>query len=174
MPERPMIRPPVFQPPRISSLPGVPPQTSQGTGTCLAFDFGLRRIGVAVGDAALHTAHPLKPIRAGTPEAAAAAIAPLVAEWQPARLIVGIPTDAEGKPKDSAAGRGAERFAKLLEARFKLHVERVDERYSSTEAEGRIREAAGARRAAKASRERTLDSHAALVILEQYFSERAR
>lgn len=141
--------------------------------TCLAFDFGLRRIGVAVGDASLQTAHPLKPIRARTLDAALAAIAALVAEWKPTALVVGMPTTADGAPHASETARQAERFASRLQAHFNLPVERVDESYSSAEAEGRIRAAAGARRAAKASRQRQLDSHAAQVILEQYFSERS-
>ena len=100
-----------------------------------------------------------------------ASLAALVAEWKPARLVVGVPVDTAGGAHEMT--RRAERFARQLEARFRLPVARVDERYTSAEAESRLREAAGARRAAKASRERTLDSGAARVILEQYLSEGA-
>lgn len=137
----------------------------------LAFDFGLRRIGVAVGEMALGSAHPLQAIRAGGAAAALEAIAGLVAEWRPVALVVGDPAGESGSPEGEIA-RSARRFAHRLEARFKLPVAHVDERFSSAEAETRLREAAGARRAAKASRARELDSHAAQVILEQYFSER--
>lgn len=138
------------------------------SGTVLAFDFGLKRVGVAVGEPEVGTAHALPGIDAGD-DALFAEVARLVAEWRPARLVVGLPLHAEGGAH--AMTRRAERFARQLEGRFRLPVALVDERYSSVEAEGRVRAAAGARRAAKASRSRTLDSLAAQLILEQYFSE---
>lgn len=139
-------------------------------GTVLAFDYGTKRVGVAVGEPSLGTAHGLPGI-AASGEPLMAALAALVAEWRPARLVVGVPVDTSGSAHEMT--RRAERFARQLEARFRLPVTRVDERYTSAEAESRLREAAGARRAAKASRERTLDSGAARVILEQYLSEAA-
>lgn len=170
MPEQPAARTPV--PSSMQRmLPGAPHRDSA---TCLAFDFGMQRIGVAVGESSLQTAHPLKQIRAEPFKAAMAAIAALIKEWQPAVLIVGVPSDAEGAAQTSATARRIERFVRQLQAAFSLPVERVDERYSSIEAEGRIRAAAGARRAAQAARGRELDSHAAQIILEQYFSERRR
>ena len=141
------------------------------TGTCVAFDFGMQRIGVAVGEASLQTAHPLKQIRTQPFESAMASITALIAEWRPVVLIVGVPSDAEGHATTSEIARRIERFTRQLRAAFNLPVERVDERYSSVEAQARMRDAAGGRRAAKASRARELDSQAALVILEQYFSE---
>ena len=139
-------------------------------GTVLAFDFGTKRVGVAVGEPSLGTAHALPGI-AASGEQLMASLDALVAEWKPAKLVVGVPVDAAGAAHEMT--RRAERFARQLEARFRLPVARVDERYTSAEAESRLREAAGARRAAKASRERTLDSGAARVILEQYLSEAA-
>lgn len=138
--------------------------------TVLAFDFGLKRIGIAVGEAELGTAHALPGIAAsGAP--LFVALAKLVAEWRPAQLVVGLPLDENGAPH--AMTRRAERFARQLEGRFRLPVAMVDERYSSVEAESRVRESAGARRAAQASRARQLDSGAAQLILEQYLGERA-
>ena len=139
------------------------------TGTVLAFDFGAKRIGVAVGDAMLRTAHPLAGVVAAGDAQQLVAVAKLVAEWQPTTLVVGVPRGTDGAAHEMT--RRAERFARQLESRFGLAVERVDERYSSVEAESRLREAAGARRAARAARERTLDSYAAQLILEQYFHE---
>jgi putative pre-16S rRNA nuclease len=127
----------------------------RGSGTVLAFDFGLKRIGVAVGEPELRTAHPL-PSVSGFDE-----ILPLIAEWQPARLVVGRPTSVQGEPH--AMTRQAEDFARRLERRFKLPVARVDERFSSVEAESRLR---GARR-------KNVDSVAAQLLLEQYFDEAA-
>jgi putative holliday junction resolvase len=138
-------------------------------GTVLAFDFGAKRIGVAVGEAQLGTAHPLAPIVATQAAARFAAVSRLVEHWSPERLVVGVALRDDGMP--SEAGRRAERFARQLEGRLRLPVARVDEAYSSVAAESRLREAAGARRAARASRARTLDSFAAQLILEQYFAE---
>jgi putative Holliday junction resolvase len=152
----------------------LPPQSrvsaSERDSTVLAFDFGERRTGVAVGDSRLRTAHPLKPIAAiGT--ARFRAIGALLAEWHPGRLVVGWPVSEDGKPHPLAPR--VERFARQLEDRFGIPVARVDERYTSTAAESRMRAAAGARRAAGAARARQLDSYAAQLILEQYFDEAA-
>lgn len=121
--------------------------------TVLAFDFGLKRIGVAVGEPELGTAHPL-PAIAGFPE-----VENLIKEWQPGRLVVGRPTSASGAAHDMT--RRAEDFARRLERRYKLPVARVDERYSSLEAASRLR---GAKR-------KPVDSVAAQLLLEQYFGE---
>jgi len=144
------------------------PETA--TRTVLAFDFGLKRIGVAVGEAALGTAHPLPGI-AASGDALFAAVAKLVDEWQPAQLVVGLPLAADGTAHEMTAR--AQRFARQLEGRYRLPVALVDERYSSIEAEGRMREAVGAARAAQASRARRLDSQAAQLILQQYLGENA-
>ncbi len=142
----------------------------RATRTVLAFDFGLKRIGVAVGDEGLGTSHPLPGIAASGDEAFSA-VAKLVDEWRPAQLVVGLPLASDGSPHEQT--RRAERFARRLEGRFHLPVALVDERYSSVEAEGRMREVAGARLAAKASRARALDSQAAQLILEQYLGRQA-
>ena len=122
--------------------------------TVLAFDFGLKRIGVAVGEPELGTAHPLPPIAAPGFEA----IARLVKEWQPAQLVIGLPVAEQG---EHALAKRVERFARQLEGRFQLPVKRVDERFSSVEAESRLR---GMKR-------KSIDSVAAQLILEQYFGE---
>jgi putative holliday junction resolvase len=124
--------------------------------TVLAFDFGLKRIGVAVGEPELRTAHPLPSIAAPGFEA----IARLVQEWRPARLVIGLPVAANG---EHPLAKRVERFARQLEGRFHLPVARVDERFSSVEAESRLR---GAKRA-------SIDSVAAQLLLEQYFDPAA-
>ena len=128
--------------------------------TVLAFDFGLKRVGVAVGEPELRTAHPL-PAIAATGDARFAAIERLVAEWRPARLVVGIPLSAGGSPH--VVTRQAERFARRLQGRFRLPVARVDERYTSLEAESRLR----------GRKSKAVDSVAAQIMLEQYFDELA-
>jgi putative holliday junction resolvase len=123
--------------------------------TILAFDFGLKRIGVAVGEPELRSAHPLPAI------SDFAQVEKLVAEWQPAHLVVGRPTSANGEPHKMT--RQAEDFARRLERRFKLPVARVDERYTSVEAESRLR----------GLKKKAVDSVAAQLILEQYFDQAA-
>jgi putative Holliday junction resolvase len=127
----------------------------RGARTILAFDFGLKRIGVAVGEPEIRSAHPLGSVTRF------AEVETLVAEWKPARLVVGRPLSVAGEPH--AMTRQADDFARRLERRFKLPVARVDERYSSVEAESRLR---GARR-------KNVDSVAAQLLLEQYFDEAA-
>ncbi len=124
-------------------------------GTVLAFDFGLKRIGVAVGEPQLGTSHPLRAISRFQE------IERLVEEWKPAQLVVGRPTSAQGEPHKMT--RQAEDFARRLERRFKLPVARVDERYTSVEAEHRLR----------GVKKKAIDSVAAQLILEQYFDQAA-
>ena len=125
----------------------------RATRTVLAFDFGLKRIGVAVGEPELRTAHPLPVARDFSQ------VEKLVQEWKPARLVVGLPTSVQGEPH--AMTKQAEDFARRLEKRFKLPVARVDERYTSVEAESRL----------KGVKKKAVDSVAAQLILEQYFGE---
>ena len=123
--------------------------------TVLAFDFGLKRIGVAVGEPELRSAHPLPAIRRFED------IDSLASEWRPASFVVGLPLSVQGAAH--AMTREAERFARRLEKRYKLPVARVDERYTSVEAESRLR----------GLKKKGVDSVAAQLILEQYFSESA-
>ncbi|HKW80939.1 MAG TPA: Holliday junction resolvase RuvX [Casimicrobiaceae bacterium] len=109
-------------------------------------------------------AHPLATIDAHDDDERLAAIAALVAEWQPGALVVGLPTHADGTPHEmTARARG---FAKRLEARFGLDVVLVDERYTS--------ETAGAALSAAAARKRRplRDRVAAQIILQAYFDQR--
>ena len=142
---------------------------SPSAATVLAFDFGLQRIGVAVGEPELGTAHPLDGIAAASGTGRLAAIERLVNEWRPGLLVVGRPLGEDGAPHEMT--RRAERFSRQLNGRFGLPVKLVDERYSSAEAESRMRAAYGGRKAAKLSRGKQLDSQAALLVLEQYFGD---
>ncbi|MSQ63520.1 MAG: Holliday junction resolvase RuvX [Betaproteobacteria bacterium] len=139
--------------------------------TVLAFDFGLQRIGVAVGEAELGTAHPLPGVAAQTQPGRLIAIERLVQEWKPSLLVVGRPLGEDGAPHEMT--RRAERFARQLNGRFSLPVEMINERYSSVEVESRMRAAYGKRKTATLARGKTLDSHAAQIILEQFFGDRS-
>lgn len=140
-----------------------------GSGTHLGFDFGLRRIGVAVGEAMLGSARPLLtlPARAGQPDWQR--LQALLREWQPVALVVGIPRHADGS--DSAMTAPAQDFARSLQARFDLPVHLVDERLSSHAAERELAER-GRGGARLARRPDVVDSLAAAIILETWFAER--
>lgn len=132
-------------------------------GTVLAFDFGARRIGVATGETLLASAHPLTVIQGEANEARFAAIAALIAEWQPERLVVGLPVHVDGTPHEMT--RQAEKFAERLKRRFNLPVDFADERLSSLDAEARLRETGRNARTAKP----VLDAVAAQLILQNWF-----
>ena len=117
----------------------------------LAFDFGVKRVGVAAGNALTRSAQALKTI-AAEGDLRFAAIARLIAEWQPDALVVGVPFHPDGAEHENT-GR-ARRFARQLHGRFGLPVHEVDERWSTTEAQSQ-----GAR---------DLDAASAVVILEQF------
>ena len=142
----------------------MPDPARQRTGTLLAFDFGEKRIGVAVGEWALRQAHPLTTIRSEANAERFAAIAALIAEWKPALLVVGLPLALDGTPHAMTAR--CTRFANQLRGRFGLPVETADERLSSLEAEERLRESGHNAKSAKEH----LDAIAAQVILQGFFA----
>lgn len=133
------------------------------TGTVLAFDFGEKRIGVAVGEWLLRQAHPLTVIRGEANAERFAAIGALIAEWQPASLVVGLPLAMDGTPHAMTAR--CTRFANQLRGRFGLPVDHADERLTSLEAGERLRETRHNAKSAKAH----LDAVAAQLILQTYF-----
>ena len=132
-------------------------------GIVLAFDFGLKRIGVAIGESLLAQARPLTTIAAEANDARFAAIGRLIAEWQPAQVVVGLPSSMDAS--EHAMSARCRRFAKQLEGRFGLPVKLIDERLSSDEAERRL-SAAGLNWQA---RKQQVDACAAQIILQDYF-----
>jgi len=150
--------------PKTTQHSALSTQHSARTGTVLAFDFGTKRIGVAVGDFETRLAHPLAAVAAVENRARFAAIGQLVAEWRPVLLVVGLPAHADGA--EHPVGRLARRFAQRLHGRFGIRTELVDERLTSHEAEGLLR-AAGARGSRLKA---ALDSVAAQRILDSYFA----
>ena len=135
-------------------------------GTVLAFDFGVKRIGVAIGEALLGRARALTTIAAEDNATRFAAIARLIGEWQPQQLVLGLPLAEDGAGHELTAR--ARRFAHQLEGRFRLPVALVDERYSSREADARL----AARGLSWQERRRELDAEAAQIILQDYFNAR--
>ena len=133
------------------------------TGTVLAFDFGTRRIGVAVGDFETRLAHPLATIARADNRGRFAVLERMVNEWRPVLFVVGVASRPDGS--EHPTGRLARRFAQRLSGRFGIPVELVDEHLTSFEAEHDLR-AAGTRGAKLRS---GLDPVAAQRILESYF-----
>ena len=131
----------------LATAPAVP----VGLQTFLAFDFGLKRTGVASGNVLTRTASPQATIAAEGDDRFKA-IARRIAEWQPDALVVGIPFHPDGARHDNTLR--AQKFARQLRGRHKLPVFEVDERYSTTEA--------------LASGAADADAASACIILEQF------
>lgn len=143
-------------------VPGGPPN-----GTVLAFDFGEKHTGVAVGETSLGVAHPLELISTEKSAERMERVVALVTEWCPVELVVGLPLSMDGSEHELT--RRCRRFARQLEARFRLPVALVDERLSSAAAEETMR-AAG-----KGGRKHKLHTHqvAAQIILQSHFDDAA-
>lgn len=120
----------------------------------LAFDYGLKRVGVASGNTLLRQAQPLRTI-AAEGEARFVQIGGLISEWRPDALVVGVPFHPDGAEHENTLR--ARRFARQLHGRFRLPVHEVDERYSTTEA--------------LADGARDLDAASAAILLQQFFNE---
>ncbi len=135
-------------------------------GTVLVFDFGEKRIGVAVADITVGIAHPLETIHAEDNKLRFSAIGALIAEWKPAQLLVGEPHHADGGAHE--IGRLARRFAQRLEGRFGLPVALVDESFSSVTAEARLHEQGVHGEKLKAA----VDSAAACEIMQTWLEQR--
>lgn len=132
-------------------------------GTVLAFDFGEKRIGVAVGDMTIAIAHPLQTVSGESNEIRFAAIGAMIAEWKPARLVVGLPFYLDGTEHELT--RLSRKFARRLEGRFGLPTVMMDERLTSAEASQSLNEIGIRGRSQKA----VLDQVAAQRILQSYF-----
>jgi len=123
--------------------------------TVMAFDYGTRRVGVAVGNSVSKSGQPLKTITAPNIDILFQEIGNLIAEWEPKSLVVGLPTHPDGTAHAMTAK--AKRFGNQLHGRFGLPVTWVDERYTSVvlESDSQMRD--------------NLDAHSAVLILEQFF-----
>lgn len=130
-------------------------ETMLVSGTILAFDFGLKRIGVAVGNTVTCQAQPLAIIGAASNEAKFDAVAKLIKEWQPALCVVGLPMHPDGAAHEMTVR--CQRFANQLHGRYGVKIALVDERYSSA--------------VLQAKQGKRIDDQAAAVILQQYFDQ---
>lgn len=134
----------------------------------LCFDFGLSSIGIATGQTEMGIATPLPELKAkeGSPEWSL--VAKLISEWQPKKLLVGLPLNMDGS--ESPLSKKARKFGNRLHGRFGLEVEMVDERLTSHSAKEEMA-AVGYNKGHKGNyKNKPIDSVAACLILEQYFS----
>ena len=123
--------------------------------TILGFDFGLKRIGVAVGNTGVRQAQPLTILTEATNDGRFAAIGTLIEQWNPARCIVGLPLHPDGAEHEMT--QRCRRFANQLQGRFGVSTVLVDERYSSA--------------VIAQQRGEHVDDQAAAIILQQYFDD---
>jgi putative Holliday junction resolvase len=148
--------------PAVTNKTGAP----RRAGMILAFDFGLKRIGAAVGSLELGLAHPLSTISNESKRACFAGIAQLIEEWQPVLLVVGLPTYPDGTEHELT--RRSRRFAQRLESHYGIETLLEDERYTSTSAGNALREAG----VNGIKQKRVMDQVAAQLILQTYFDKR--
>src|ERR1700726_48108 len=127
--------------------------------TIMGFDFGLKRIGVPIGNTTLRQAQPLTIISAATNDAKFAEIAELIDAWTPARCVVGLPLHPDGAEHEMSAR--CRRFANQLHGRYGIETILIDERYSSAVLAGQR----------GGSSKIGIDAEAAAIILQQYFIE---
>ena len=138
--------------------------------TYLAFDYGERRIGVAVGQSITGTASPLSTVRVRDGEPDWASIEGLVAAWRPDGLVVGEPLHLDGRPQ--AMTRHARRFRHALRSRFGLPVHAADERLTTVAARAELAERGAFRRSGERRRHELDHPVAARIILESWLGER--
>ena len=131
----------------------------------MGFDFGTQKIGVAIGQKLTQTASPLPEIAAKDGQPRWETVAALIEEWQPDAFVVGIPFNEDGT--DNALTKRARKFGNRLHGRFGLPLFTTNEHLSSYDARDQIQQYSG--RAAKSNR--LIDSVAAALIIETWFSE---
>jgi putative holliday junction resolvase len=139
---------------------------SQATRTVLSFDYGLRRIGVAVGNTLTGTAEALATIDAHDGEPDWQAIGRCVTDWRPSAIVVGVPYNMAGP--NAAMTAAALKFADQLGAQYGIEVHRVDERLSSREAEDDLRERRRSGSKTRRVRRGDVDREAARILLLQW------
>lgn len=141
---------------------------SGGAATVLAFDFGLRRIGVAAGNTLTATAQAVATLPASDTGPDWGAVERVIREWRPSMLVVGVPYNMDGSTSELTSAALA--FAGGLESRFGLAVRTVDERLSSREAEQELKRRRRSGELARRVRREDVDREAACVLLRQWFN----
>ena len=136
--------------------------------TLLAFDFGLARTGIAIGNTLTNIATPLCVLKSRDEKPDWEGISKLIKEWQPKRLIVGIPSYLDGSKSEMT--QRTERFCRQLAGRYALPVETVNEQLSSLEAKQRLKQTRQKGRKKKITKGE-IDKLAAAIILESWMQQ---
>lgn len=139
------------------------------SGRILGFDYGIKRIGVAVGSQKTNSSQSLNSVSAKNGEPFWQQIDALIREWKPTTLIVGLPLKMDGTHGDAASA--AARFADALGARYDIPINLIDERLSSNEADVLIRQSAPSGRSLTRKRQKMRDSVAAELIIKTYMND---
>lgn len=134
-------------------------------GTIMAFDFGEKRIGVAVGETEIRSTHPISTLNCETNQQRFSQIQSLIDEWQPKLLLVGLPSHLSGD--EHQLTQLSKRFAQRLEGRFNLPTMMIDERLSSAQASQQLTEVGIKGHAQKTA----IDAVSAQVILQSYLDQ---
>lgn len=142
---------------------------SPNTETILAFDYGKRRIGIAQGQTLTYTSSPLTTLTCQNGEPDWSAINKLIEQWQPNRLIVGLPLQKDGS--ESELSKAASQFADSLAGRTKLPVELHDETLSSYAAHDLLRQQRQSGSRNKRVQKQDIDQMAAAIILQSWLNE---
>ncbi len=140
--------------------------------TILCFDYGHKKIGLAVGNDSLKTAQALMTVRCNNGMPDWTQIDKLINEWEPDLLLLGLPLNMDGT--ESHFSKQARRFGKLLESRYNLNVRHEDERLSSSAADNLIRHSLGTKQGLTKKLQSRRDPVAARLILESYFTRYAQ
>jgi len=144
----------------------MPDTPDLGPKTILAIDFGLRRIGIAIGQSITASASPLGVVRNSEEGPDFDGLGMLIDEWLPSLIVVGLPTHADGTPSDMTAH--VESFIEEL-GRYSLPIETIDERNTSTDAKAVLKNARAAGSRGRIKKE-MIDSAAAVFIAERYLA----
>jgi len=153
--------------PDRSAISQVENSTVSAALTILGFDYGARRIGVAVGNGLTRSARALEVVNNGAQGADWQRIDILLREWHPQLLLVGLPLTMDGNEQTNS--RAARAFAAALQARYAIDAQLVDERLSSREAVQRFAEGR-ARGESRRKHAQNLDALAAAIIVETWLS----
>ena len=139
------------------------------SGTIMAFDYGSKRIGVAIGQQLTATTRPLDTVAVRQNKPDWDHIGRLLKEWQPDLLLIGLPLAEDGSEQEMSIA--ARRFANRLNGRYQLPVELVDERFSSIEAEEIVVAARRSGKLKKSKLKQAVDQVAAALIIQSWFDE---
>ena len=139
------------------------PNLKKGQRTLLGFDFGTKRIGIAIGQEITGTVNPLTTVTAIKHKPDWNSISKIIAEWQPDLLVVGLPLHMDGTEQEMT--QAARRFSNQLNGRYQIPIALVDERLSSNEAESILNEQTGFHDKAQ------IDMISAQLILQSWMSQ---